>query len=82
MKKRERERMKEKKETKATGVLTELHLNLEITLKNGTAFLRAPSYAGAVSPQMAVSSAGRRGSSSRALRSPLSLFPVIVLLDS
>lgn len=31
--------MKEKKETKATGVLTELRLNLEITLKNGTAFL-------------------------------------------
>ena len=30
--------MKEKKETKATGVLTELHLNLEITLKVMTPF--------------------------------------------
>lgn len=53
--------MKEKKETKATGVLTELRLNLEITLKMAPPFCRAPSYAGAVSPQMEVSSSGAQG---------------------
>lgn len=74
--------MKEKK-TKATGVLAErLRLNLEITLKNGTAFLPCTLLCRAVSPQMEVSSVGLRGSSSRALWSPLGLFPVVVLLDS